>query len=91
MNNYISMLLSILCHLNIITKAEGEKINEELQQRMLPDNFEAAYQNIKEVFEKAEIDVKDFGKKPPTPVKAAVKPEAKTDSSTKPSEPSTTK
>lgn len=58
MNNYISLFLVTLVHLNVITKEEGAKLDTELQKSTLPDDFESAYQMVKDVFEKAEIEPK---------------------------------
>lgn len=63
MGNYLTLVISILVHLGIVTKAEGDKLSSELQNKTLPAEFEGAYQLVKEVFDKVGIDSKVIEKK----------------------------
>lgn len=63
MNNFITLFLGSLAHIGVISKAEAEKLNKELQTETLPDDFEAAWQMLQKVFEKAEVETKQFTKK----------------------------
>lgn len=60
MNNFITLFLTTLVHIGLITKKEAEKLNTELQQSTLPDDFESAYQMVQKVFEKADVETKKF-------------------------------
>lgn len=58
MNNFISLFLTTMVHFGLITKTEAEKVNKELQESTLPDDFESAFRMVKSVFEKAGIESK---------------------------------
>jgi hypothetical protein len=60
MNNFITLFLSTLSHIGVITEDEGKKLNAELQTATLPDDFEAAYRMMADVFEKLEIEKKSY-------------------------------
>ena len=60
MNNFISLFLTTLVHIGVVTKDEAEKLNKELQQSTLPDDFESAYKMVEAVFEKAGVEKKRF-------------------------------
>jgi len=62
MNNFISLFLAMLVHLNVVTKDDAAKLNEELQKSTLPDDFETAYLMVKDVFEKVEVEPKTTSK-----------------------------
>lgn len=63
MNNFISLFLTVLVHIGVISKADAEKLNTELQQSTLPDDFESAYKMVESVFEKAGVEKQTFLKK----------------------------
>lgn len=63
MNNFITLFLATLAHVGHLTKAEATRLNEELQSATLPDDFESAWQMVKDVFEKADVESKAVDKK----------------------------
>lgn len=63
MNNFISLFLTTLVHIGVISKAEAEKLNTELQTATLPDDFESAFKMVESVFEKAGVEKKSFSTK----------------------------
>ncbi len=52
MENYISLLVATLEHLEFVTEKEAEKLDQELRNSTVPGTYKEAKQLIKDVFEK---------------------------------------
>lgn len=65
MNNFTSMVLAILQHLELLTEDEAKKLAKELHGSTLPDTYEGASSLLKSIYEKH--DIKTLGNKFSTP------------------------
>jgi hypothetical protein len=52
MENYITLLVATLEHLELVSEKEGEKLEKELKNTTLPGTYREARVFIKDVFEK---------------------------------------
>lgn len=55
MNNYVSLFVATLEHLEVITESEAKKLAKELVSSTLPDSYEAASLMVKKVISDLEI------------------------------------
>lgn len=55
MNNYVSLFVATLEHLEVITESEAKKLAKELVSSTLPDSYEAASLMVKKVINDLEI------------------------------------
>ena len=58
MNNFVYLLISAMAHAGIFTKEEAEALCQEMQYSTLPDSFEAAYNHVEKIFQKADVGKK---------------------------------
>ena len=58
MNNFVYLLISAMAHAGIFTKEEAESLCQEMQYSTLPDSFEAAYNHVEKIFQKADVGKK---------------------------------
>lgn len=58
MNNFVYLLISAMAHAGIFTKDEAEALCQEMQYSTLPDSFEAAYNHVEKIFQKADVGKK---------------------------------
>jgi hypothetical protein len=63
MHNYIYLFLGVLVEAKLLTKDEATALSKEFATATIPDNFEGAYNLVKDVFETAEITKKAISTK----------------------------
>lgn len=54
----INALLNFLVHLGLLDKVTAEKLYEESKNATWPEDFEAGFQTVKSIFDKADVDLK---------------------------------
>lgn len=58
MNNFVSMLIAVMAHLQLLTKDEAERLSKELHAITIPDSYEGVHALVDEAFKKAKVTVK---------------------------------
>lgn len=64
MNNFTSMFVAVLEHLELLTEDEARKLIKELHEATLPDSYDAASRFLKDVYKK--LDVQKLAAKVPS-------------------------
>jgi len=55
MENYITLLIATLEHLELVTAKEAEKLNKELRNTTLPASYRETKDLVEKVFEKVKL------------------------------------
>lgn len=78
MNNFTSIFVAILEHLELITKEDAKKLIKELHGTTLPDTYEGASNLVKTLFNKHDVkvkqDISNLDARITSTVKAAIDP-----------------
>lgn len=61
MNNFTSMVIAILEHLELLNESEAKQLASKLHESTLPDNYSACSRLLKEIY--ADIDIKKLSHK----------------------------